>query len=270
MSAKDTILKYPRTPHIIGSVLSNGDEENESVPFEQLIGKHLVVEEKIDGGNAGLSISADGELLIQSRGHYLLGHGDWPHFNTLKAWANTWQDALFDVLGSRYIMYGEYMYALHSIYYDMLPHYFMEFDIYDKGFEVFLDTKSRHELLGEFGMDVPTVRVITEGKFETLPELLKTIGLSAFISEKAHEDLKAQLIEKRFPEEERDLLLALNDDRIMEGIYIKWEEKGIVKGRYKFVRPKFIQTIKDGDKHWKDRPIIPNRLLPSVNIYNHR
>ena len=30
----------------------------------------------------------------------------------------------------------------------------------------------------------------------------------------------------------------------MEGLYLKWEEDGIVKGRFKYVRSGFVQSIK--------------------------
>lgn len=32
---------------------------------------------------------------------------------------------LFKVLGNRHILYGEWLYAKHSVYYDNLPHYFL-------------------------------------------------------------------------------------------------------------------------------------------------
>ena len=49
------IIKYPRTPHISGSRLQKGDEDLKRIPFDTLKGKHLVVEEKLDGANCGLS-----------------------------------------------------------------------------------------------------------------------------------------------------------------------------------------------------------------------
>ena len=50
----------------------------------------------------------------------------------MKQWANAHRDAFYEVLGSRYIMYGEWMYAKHSVFYDALPHYFLEFDVLDR------------------------------------------------------------------------------------------------------------------------------------------
>ena len=68
-----TLKKYPRTPHLEGSRLQPGDEDLSQVSFSYIRGKYLVVEEKVDGANSGISFGKDGTLLLQSRGHYLTG-----------------------------------------------------------------------------------------------------------------------------------------------------------------------------------------------------
>ena len=141
-----TLKKYPRTPHLEGSRLQPGDEDLSQVPFSYIKGKHLVVEEKIDGANTAISFDEAGNLLLQSRGRYLTGGYRERHYNLLKQWAGIHRDDLYDVLGSRYIMYGEWMYAKHTVFYDKLPHYFMEFDILDRETGRFLDTASRREM----------------------------------------------------------------------------------------------------------------------------
>ena len=132
MNTDYSIIKYPRTPHIEGSRLQPGDEDLSQIPFDNIAGRHIVIEEKIDGANSALSFNPEGELLLQSRGHYLTGGYRERHYNLFKQWAGVHRDALWAVLGCRYVMYGEWMYAKHSIYYDALPHYFMEFDILDR------------------------------------------------------------------------------------------------------------------------------------------
>ena len=67
------ILKYPRTPHLEGSRLQPGDEGHEHVRLATQRDRHAVVEEKLDGANVGISFTEGGELLLQSRGHYLGG-----------------------------------------------------------------------------------------------------------------------------------------------------------------------------------------------------
>jgi hypothetical protein len=39
-------------------------------------------------------------------------------------------------------------------------------------------------------------------------------------------------------------------------------------GRYKFIRPDFQQAVTDSGRDWKDRPILPNRLMPGVDIFS--
>ena len=134
------IIKYPRTPHLEGSRLQPGDEELSQIPFSEIAGRNLAVEEKCDGANSAVSFSADGELLLQSRGHYLTGGYRERHYALMKQWAAVHRDAFYQVLGSRYIMYGEWMYAKHSVFYDALPHYFLEFDVLDRQTGRFMDT----------------------------------------------------------------------------------------------------------------------------------
>lgn len=111
-----SIIKYPRTPHLEGSRLQEGDEDLSQIPFEEILGRHIVIEEKIDGANTAISFDGDGNLLLQSRGHYLSGGYRERHYNLLKQWASINSDILYSALGSRYVMYGEWMYAKHTVY----------------------------------------------------------------------------------------------------------------------------------------------------------
>lgn len=65
--------RYPRTPHLEGSRLQPGDHDLRQVPLAALRGAYCVVEEKLDGANAGISVDDDGRLRLQSRGHTLVG-----------------------------------------------------------------------------------------------------------------------------------------------------------------------------------------------------
>ncbi len=126
------IVKYPRTPHLEGSRLQAGDDGSDQMPLAALKGKYVVIEEKIDGANSGFSFDAAGTLMLQSRGHYLVGGGSERQFNLLKPWTSAHSDALLDLLEDRWLCFGEWSYSKHSVYYDCLPHYFLEFDVLDK------------------------------------------------------------------------------------------------------------------------------------------
>jgi hypothetical protein len=117
------------------------DADLEAVLFAEIAGRNLVVEEKIDGANCGISFSPEGQLLLQSRGHYLTGGAREKHFNLFKQWAQVHSAALWDRIGSRYVVYGEWLYAKHTVFYDWLTHYFLEFDILDTQTGQFLSTR---------------------------------------------------------------------------------------------------------------------------------
>jgi RNA ligase-like protein len=254
--------KFVRTPHLRGSRFQHGDHDMADVPWEELRGKHLIVEEKVDGANSGISFDEDGKLLLQSRGHYLRGGPREQHFDLLKQWASARQVELRDILGSRYVMYGEWLFAKHTCFYDALPHYFMEFDVLDLEQNVFLSTVARGKLLNhtrEGYSTVCPVRVIAEGEFDKLSEVEDLLGRSAFYSPTHLDNLieaaKAASVDPVEAMKHTDL----NPD--MEGLYIKWEDDGVVRGRYKYVRNTFTSSIMDQETHWHDRPIIQNKLV---------
>ena len=174
------IHKYPRTHHLEGSRLQLGDEDLSQIPFDDIMGRYRVIEEKCDGANSAVSFDADGRLLLQSRGHYLTGGYRERHYNLLKQWANAHRDELYELLGTKYIMYGEWVYAKHTVFYDALPHYFLEFDILDRENGIFLDTRTRHEMLRN--TSVVSVPVLGEGRFGTGDEILRYLGPSNYVT----------------------------------------------------------------------------------------
>ncbi len=258
------LKKYPRTPHLEGSRLQPGDEDLSQIPFSCIRGKHLVVEEKVDGANSAISFDEDGTLLLQSRGHYLTGGYRERHYNLMKQWAGIHQDAFFEVLGTRYILYGEWLYAKHTVYYDKLPHYFLEFDIFDRQEEIFLSTARRHEMLQ--GLPVVSVPVLAEGIFRTKEELVSLLGPSNYISNRKTETLRQTSVKLGLDPDRQ--CRETDDTNLMEGLYIKVEENGQVVERLKFVRPSFTQTVEISSTHWLDRSIVPNGLsIPINEIY---
>jgi hypothetical protein len=84
----NTLHKYPRTHHIESSGIQKGDEELNVFPFQVLADRHLVIEEKMDGANSAVSFDSAGHLLLQSRGHYLVGGPREKQFHLFKTWAH--------------------------------------------------------------------------------------------------------------------------------------------------------------------------------------
>ena len=258
-----SILKYPRTPHMEGSRLQVGDEDLSQVPFKYIFGRNIVIEEKIDGANCAVSFDNNANMLLQSRGHYLTGGYREHHFNMLKQWAKVNEDKLFDALSDRYIMYGEWMYAKHTVFYDMLPSYFMEFDIYDRERGVFLDTPSRKIITDKIGI-ISSVPVIGQGLYSNKDDILGLIGHSNYISDHHVDTLRKVAKMHRLDEEQ--IVSETDASGTMEGLYIKLEEDGIVKERFKYVRLSFVQAIIQSNSHWLSRPIVPNQLKEGVTF----
>jgi RNA ligase len=258
------ILKYPRTPHLEGSRLQAGDEGQEHVRLATLAGSHAVVEEKLDGANVGISFTSGGALLLQSRGHYLVGGGRERQFAPFKLWACAHEARLLALLEDRYVMYGEWLYAKHSVSYDRLPHWFCEFDIYDRVEDVFLSTPRRHAMLA--GSPIVSVPVLQAGALSRDARALRSLVRPSLAKSAQWRSAFEQSVRRQ----DLDLALAwqqTDKSDLSEGLYIKVEDAHQVLGRYKWVRPDFVQTILDSGSHHSTRPVIPNGLAPGVDLY---
>jgi hypothetical protein len=258
------IIKYPRTPHVEGSRFQPGDHDLDSIPFRRLQGRHVVVEEKVDGANAALRFDDSGQLHLQSRGHFLTGGAREKHFAMFKQWAALQAPALWAVLGSRYVVYGEWLYAKHTMFYDSLPHYFLEFDVLDLETSRYLGTTARRDLLRDLA--IVSVPVLYSGAMETREQMASLLCRSHFRSERWRDHFVKQVCSL-----ELDLERAYREtdpSDLMEGLYIKIEEDGAVVDRFKFVRGSFLTVVENSNTHWLQRPIIPNRLSAGVDIWS--
>lgn len=218
----DNFVKYPRTPHLFGSKGTDDDKhlgEAESLRF--LADPSLIVEEKIDGTNVGIHFGPDGRMALQCRGH-LITEGMHPQYDLFKQWASLKRPILDQMLEDRFILFGEWAYARHSVRYRRLPHYFFEFDVFDKTSRAFLDLDQRMALIE--GAGIPTVPVLHRGSLDR-EMLLALIGPSSY-------------------ESEFDNPLTGRTDDLMEGLYLRTEAGGIVTGRAKVVRPEFVERVK--------------------------
>ena len=191
---------------------------------ERLLKKVLVIEEKVDGTNLGFSADPTGQVRIQSRGSWLTP--PFPkHLNRLRQWIDLRRDSLTAALSTRFVLFGEWLGAVHSIQYDQLPDWFLAFDVYDVKSKGFLSVAQRNAMCEKLGVEV--VRSIAVGVF-SFDELVEMLNLPS-----------------RYY------------DGPIEGIYLRAEnEKGLTE-RVKLVRPEFVQAIGD---HWKTRAIRWNRL----------
>lgn len=235
--------KYPRTPHIFNSKGIDDKYLNEKDSLAIINDDSLIIEEKLDGTNVGIHFE-DNELILQCRGH-LITDGMHPQYDLFKQWTNVKRTVLEDRLKNRFILFGEWMYAKHSIFYNKLHHYFYEFDIYDKEADIFLTLKDRINLLK--GTRVQTVPIVHCGKIDK-KNIKKLIGPSSF-------------------ESVFDNPTTNRPDDLMEGLYLRTEDGNKVTARAKYVRPEFVEKIKQSE-HWQSKSIIQNQLAKDVDIWS--
>lgn len=257
------LRKYPRTHHLEGSRRQPGDEELASVPFRHLAGRYLVVEEKVDGANAAISFDPAGRPRLQSRGHFLTGGPRERHFALFKAWAARHRAALFAALGPRYVVYGEWLYAKHTVFYDALPHYFLDFDVLDIAAGDFLSTDRRRAVLA--GLPLVSVPVLAAGPIADLRRLRALLGPSRFKSPRWRERLGARCA--RVGLDAARVRAETDPTDLMEGLYVKVEAAGRVVERCKLIRPDFQAAVLEAGSHWLDRPIVPNGLRAGVDLF---
>jgi hypothetical protein len=217
-------------------------DEAESLRF--ISNESLIVEEKIDGTNVGLHFSVKGEMVLQCRGH-LVTEGMHPQYDLLKQWAAVKRNVLEKRLEDRFILFGEWVYARHSIHYRKLTHYFYEFDIYDKVQASFLDLRQRMSMLDQSGIE--TVPVVHMGKLRR-SDLDELIGPSSFGSHFENP-------------------VTHRTDNLMEGLYLRTESEGVVTGRAKVVRMEFVEKIKEST-HWQHQAMVPNLLKEGADIWS--
>jgi hypothetical protein len=253
-------VKYPRTPHLAGSRLQPGDSDADQIPLASLAGGRLHIEEKVDGSNVGISFDEEG-LRLQSRGHYLSGGPRERQFARLKAWASEREAELFAALGRDKILFGEWCFAVHSVFYDALPDYLLEFDVYDRRRGVFLGTPERRALLASVRLHA--VPVLAEIDLEG-GERLDARGLSGLVRDSLFKSVdwvaNFEQAARKAGVPAEALARDYDDERRAEGLYVKHEAGGVVVGRSKWVRPSFVQRIIEGGVHWSQRPMIVNQL----------
>lgn len=218
-------FKFPSTLHIYLPEEEKHRKDKVMAHDEilKMLKHEITIEEKIDGANLGISFDDTGTVLLQNRGNWLQKPliGQW---KKLDAWIARKQDQLFDVLADQYILFGEWCYATHSIYYDQLPDYFIGFDLYDKKESRFLSVERRDRLLRD--MEIAIIPKYSKGKYQ-LQELFSFFSKSHF------------------------------GNQLCEGIYIRWDEGKWLKERAKLVRYDFKQGI---EEHWEKRELRVNKV----------
>lgn len=180
-------FKFPRTKHLFdagGSGVSRDDllmDSGEEAAFYsphgpagRVLKKERVrkkvpptlvaMEEKVDGANIGISLDPETlKFRVQNRSHFVDSKTH-RQFSTLDSWLEQNSEGLYHVLNSepvgRHVLFGEWLYAKHSIMYTRLPNYFLAFDLYDTKEGQFFSRRERNKRLE--GTGISTVRLVAE------------------------------------------------------------------------------------------------------------
>jgi RNA ligase-like protein len=219
-------FRFPRTPHLVW--LGKGKPRDDKVlpPGEvrDLLAHELLVEEKIDGANLGLSVDEQGALRAQNRGKYLSREHHHPQFKPLFRWLASRERRLAEALSSNLMLFGEWCYAVHSVRYTRLPDWFLVFDVYDRERGHFWSAAQRDALAVNLSLAV--VPRLGRGVYD-MGTLHALLGQSQV------------------------------GDGPAEGLYLRRDAGDRLVARAKLVRSEFAQAI---DQHWSKRTLQTNEL----------
>jgi ATP-dependent RNA circularization protein (DNA/RNA ligase family) len=222
-----TFFRFPHTPHLtwLGEGSPRDDKVLAKSEVTDLLKGEVIVEEKLDGANLGISVDSRGLIRIQNRGQYLEAPFS-GQFARLSSWLPLREEAMADEIGSNLILFGEWCSARHSLDYLTLPDWFLAFDVYDRSSGRFWSTARRNELVAR--LSLPVVPAVFAGK--TSMQELKPLLLHST---------------SRFREGP------------LEGLVIRKENSEWLEARAKLVHPNFTQAITE---HWSRRGLEWNRL----------
>lgn len=225
----EDFFRFPTTPHLAWLAkdgMPRDDKVLSPAEAQALLSGDVVVEEKLDGANLGLSLSPDGALRAQNRGQYL-SEPYVGQFARLPAWLAQRESGLHAVLRPELRLFGEWCAARHSLDYDTLPDWFLLFDVYDRRKGRFWSTARRNALAAEVGL--VTVPQVSSGR--TTLSVLKQLVMDT-------------------PSRYRAGLP-------LEGVVVRRESGEWCEARAKLVRPDFAHAI---NTHWRKRAIEWNRV----------
>lgn len=166
-------VRFPRTPHLVvlGSLEVRDDKVLPPEAANAFLNEDIVVEEKVDGENLGLSV-VDGHVVAQSRGSYVESGG--ASFRGLASWIGPRASRIASEIGEDLILFGEWCAVRHSVPYDALPDWLLVFDVYDRRSQRFWPLDERDLLAESLGLAL--VPRLATGTFDlaALEQMLRT------------------------------------------------------------------------------------------------
>jgi len=223
---ENNFFKFPKTPHMAGSAVVDEDESLSELEFNNLIKlsniTNIIVQEKIDGTNVSVHFQEEWQPILQKRSGLIL-QGERHQYNLFRdyIWSNL--ELFWEILGTKYCLFGEGVWQQHSVGYDELPNYFIVFDILEKETGNFVSYKKLVEIIN--------------GKLTIVP-LVQHWEISNSQNIKYQTELQKLLYSKSsFGKEQQ------------EGLYIRFESLEYVMYRCKLRRKTFVAGRQDFDKN---------------------
>jgi atypical dual specificity phosphatase len=245
---RERLHKFPRTRHLVNLGAASSDDQvltpDEALAFWNTGDKgaeKIVVQEKVDGANVGLSIDPETlRVRVQNRAHFVTSETH-AQFRKLDAWIERHSPSLWHVLTEhggavppgRRILFGEWMCVKHSIHYTALTDVFLAFDMYDVQSNTFSSTEALRRALRD--TDIKMVPI-----------------LNTWNEKSSFQDLVRNVREGNVPSafsEEGQQISA-------EGVYVRKETCDRVLNRAKIVRPGFVQS----EDHWTKARTVYNNI----------
>ena len=204
--------KYPRTPHLPFSESKTDDDKTLESDAHFYDFDEIVVTVKMDGENT--TIYPDGTFHARSLDSKHHEYQSWL-LNNIQSWAYS--------IPQDYRICGEYLYARHSITYDMLDSYYLAFSAWENG--RCCSWSEFTNIADQLGIDI--VPVLYIGKYDT--DTIKTLAKQAIA-------------------DGQEGIVVRNTASFNYGLF----DKNVAK----YVRPNHVQT----NEHWLSKEIIKNNL----------
>ena len=211
--------KYPRTPHLPWSPeISSDDRVIESV--EMLLNTPLVFTEKMDGSN----------VCLEHENVFARSHTDSPRhesFHALKAL----HAAIRHRIPSEWQVFGEWLWARHSIAYERLPAYLLIFGIRDHAKHNWLSWDEQELWVTANGLSL--VPILWRGICHTEEELREQV--------QAHTNMPT---------------CSQEQEGVVARVSATITDEDFARSIAKWVRPRHVQT----DNRWREQKITRNLL----------
>jgi len=224
--------EFPKTPHMGGSHVVDDDQVLSPQEIQAICSRKgiqtITAQEKVDGSNVSVHFDQPYKPIIQKRSG-LIKNTDRKQYLAFRDYVYQNLNELYELLGEKFCLFGEWLWATHAVSYNALPDYFIVFDLLEKSTQKFLSYNRLQELAGASFKLVPLVKQwrVSEVNIKSFQaEITKLLNKKSFFGEEPQ-----------------------------EGLYLRFEEEQYVQFRSKIRRKTFVSGRDDFDTK-----IINNKL----------